>query len=478
MKKQTHSVANGGQDPIANLNEEVTATMGSADQPDATPQAEPARIAEAPVATSLPATKKGILGRLFGAGKVKEDPPAQVLVETLQEESAPRSEEDVLIDEELTRLEDAASAQKKLEVQDPLSLMSNDVVGVIEVIHAETKKRVASDGESSSRGGRTPDDEKKARRDMSWDEFQVHAAHQQEMDRENLGAVARCVDDFVRVFQWARSCQKRWCSVCNPIFSRLEAWLFSAPPQKRIIPEFVHKNWCGCTLASKPRKILMRIASNSSVELVWLLNNLFHVASQLVSVESTVTFPFWVQFVPLGMYQLELLIKSSAWGLYGARKAFLTISFLNKIQFVVALGSIAETLVDNIWKDGLTFTLRGLGLFRVFHWLMKVDTFAAINMFLYTVDRGSLPLLTVIFVVILCLVFFGVIGMAAFRRSFKRRCVWADTLEIKIPEQLCKRLSHIGKFASRCPVHLTSIEARIAVRIVIWGRASPLLCCP
>ena len=40
------------------------------------------------------------------------------------------------------------------------------------------------------------------------------------------------------------------------------------------------------------------------------------------------------------------------------------------------------------------FTFRGLGLFRSFRWLMKVDTFASINIFLFTLSNGALPLMT------------------------------------------------------------------------------------
>ncbi len=36
-------------------------------------------------------------------------------------------------------------------------------------------------------------------------------------------------------------------------------------------------------------------------------------------------------------------------------------------------------------------------------------------------------------------VLFGVLGMEAYSGSFVRRCVWADTLELKIPEEYCKR---------------------------------------
>ena len=40
------------------------------------------------------------------------------------------------------------------------------------------------------------------------------------------------------------------------------------------------------------------------------------------------------------------------------------------------------------------FTFRGLGMFRTLRWLMKVDTFASINIFIFTLSRGALPLLT------------------------------------------------------------------------------------
>ena len=195
-----------------------------------------------------------------------------------------------------------------MEFQDPLSLMSNDVVGVIEVIHAEpTARKTSDDGDdSNSKDGEKSDGKNEVKRDITWEEFQVQAAQNREMELENLGVVARCFDDFVRCFQWVRSKQKRWCGVCNPIFSRLEAWIFSAPQPKRVLPEYAHKNWCGCTLQSTWRKMLMRMAGSSFVDLFWLFNNAFHVAMQLVETETNFSFPFWVQYVPVGVYQLDV----------------------------------------------------------------------------------------------------------------------------------------------------------------------------
>ena len=79
---------------------------------------------------------------------------------------------------------------------------------------------------------------------------------------------------------------------------------------------------------------------------------------------------------------------------------------------------------------------------------MQIETFAAINMFLLTAEKGVLPLSTVVGVILLCLVFFGVIGMAGFRSSLRRRCVWADTMELKVPEQFCKRYQTADEFVS------------------------------
>jgi len=408
--------------------------------------------ADAEPAAPLPTAKTGVFGRLLGGGaKKKSSAPAPAEgadQDERGEENAQtrlqKSEEDTLVEEELALI-DPAACQRRPEDQDPLSLMSNDVLGVVEAIHTEHVVHEGSES-GSSRGGlnRRADEKKVDKQDINWEEFQVHAAHLREVDLQKLGVVARCFDDFERCFRWVRSRQKKWCSVCNPLFSRLELWIFSSPSVQRNIPEYPHKNWCGFTLDNTLRKILMRLTSDTRLEIFWLLNNLSDVALLLVANETGFVFPFWCQFVPPSIYLLELLIKGSACGLYGAQKAFLTSSFLNKIQFIVTVGSIAEVILKNMLEGSIRFTLRGFGLFRIFHWLMKVDMFAAINMFLYTVDNGSLPLMTVIFVVVLCLVFFGVIGMASFRRSFQRRCVWADTLELKVPEQLCKRFRGIG----------------------------------
>lgn len=62
-------------------------------------------------------------------------------------------------------------------------------------------------------------------------------------------------------------------------------------------------------------------------------------------------------------------------------------------RFCCALASFELTAVSSICCS-IGFTFRGLGLFRSFRWLMKVDTFASINIFLFTLSNGALPLMT------------------------------------------------------------------------------------
>jgi hypothetical protein len=55
-----------------------------------------------------------------------------------------------------------------------------------------------------------------------------------------------------------------------------------------------------------------------------------------------------------------------------------------------------------------------------------------------TIETGFYALATVVGLMTFLFMAFAILGMNAYKGSYRRRCVWADTLELKIPEQWCE----------------------------------------
>ena len=312
------------------------------------------------------------------------------------------------------------------------SMTQNDVLGVIEIIHADVVSDHGKESDDdqvlspiSRQMSLALQKQKELSKETSFEDF--HKQAQAKRNSSNLAA-------FQRMRWW----QKKLLPCLNLCCNGLQQRLFAVQPGNDDFPDFPATNILGQSRQSKIRSFFMRLAANNLVEFIWMLNNTLHLMALILRKSNIL--PLWMSYICTGMYILEFLIKVIGWGFIGGKKSYWNLDLLNRIQVVVLLSSIAETalaLAPSL--NAATFTLRGFGMFRLFRFLMQVETFASLNMFLFTAQKGSLPLGTVVSVLILFMVFLGVIGMATFRSSFRRRCVWADTLELKSPEQWCKR---------------------------------------
>ena len=86
---------------------------------------------------------------------------------------------------------------------------------------------------------------------------------------------------------------------------------------------------------------------------------------------------------------------------------------------------------------GMTYGTRR-ARFRLLRPLLQLELFAGIETIIITLETSVFALLTVIYLVFFMFVLYGIAGMDAYAKSFRRRCVWADALELKQPEQFCK----------------------------------------
>ncbi|MFN9899511.1 MAG: ion transporter, partial [bacterium] len=72
--------------------------------------------------------------------------------------------------------------------------------------------------------------------------------------------------------------------------------------------------------------------------------------------------------------------------------------------------------------------------------LSQIGIFADLETIFDAIGSSLKPMATVLLFIWFVLILFGIMGIALYgQSSFRRRCVWADTLEVKLPEQWCKR---------------------------------------
>ena len=88
---------------------------------------------------------------------------------------------------------------------------------------------------------------------------------------------------------------------------------------------------------------------------------------------------------------------------------------------------------------GINFTLCSLRLLRLLHPLTQYGAFSVLDAILHTLNRGWTPVSTMLALITAPVLIQGVVGVYAYAGSFRRRCVWADSMEVKIPEQWCSR---------------------------------------
>lgn len=108
----------------------------------------------------------------------------------------------------------------------------------------------------------------------------------------------------------------------------------------------------------------------------------------------------------------------------------------SKIDFCTALLSALD-LVLRSW--GFNYSLKSMRVFRILKPMLHLKAFAGINAIFQSVVRGSSSLLAILFVTVLALLVFDVLGVELYMGSSRRRCAWMDSLELVIPEKFCKR---------------------------------------
>ena len=145
-----------------------------------------------------------------------------------------------------------------------------------------------------------------------------------------------------------------------------------------------------------------------------------------------------VLFACAYLIQTMVMISSLRFG------ALMRESIFNRLDFIATLTAWIQIAGR---KRGLNLTLCSLRLMRLMHPLTRYRAFAVLDAILRTLNNGWASVGTILALLAGSILVLGVVGVYAYAGSFRRRCVWADTLQLKIPEQWCSRYAELGSRA-------------------------------
>ena len=241
-------------------------------------------------------------------------------------------------------------------------------------------------------------------------------------EKKFMGMVWKDYDDLpdlpkVNFLNWSRSNPfRRKCAslALNPVLDNF--WMLCAVAHCLIVlPEFEDFVF-GCKMSPRAQK---------------------KVPSSFVK-ECAVSLPGWHHFFFLVTFWVELLLKMAAFGLTGGKFAYWTQDFYNKFDIVSTVAYVPEILVIVIYGES-QFSCRAFRLIRLLKPLGQTAFFSDLETIFYTFGEAMKPVATVLSLIGFVLIMFAIIGMEFYgKAAFRRRCVWADTMDLKIPEQFCE----------------------------------------
>jgi hypothetical protein len=233
------------------------------------------------------------------------------------------------------------------------------------------------------------------------------------------------------------------------------------------LPDLPATNPCKMETDNQIRRICLNLAVNSYLQVLWPMASIVHFILALPEIQQSIflcdkfspdelaqlqaeyevscgiELPFYHHFLFLAIYWSELIIKVTGFGFSGAKFSYWTFDVYNKLDFIATLAyplEIASSLVtDN------TFSLRALRLFRLLLPISQLWIFSDLEIIFHAIASALLPMITVLALIFFVFLLLGIMGMSLFGEgSFRRRCVWADDMTVKLPEALCWRDDNAG----------------------------------
>jgi hypothetical protein len=139
------------------------------------------------------------------------------------------------------------------------------------------------------------------------------------------------------------------------------------------------------------------------------------------------------------LYLFELLLKTTAFGFLGGKFSYWTLDFYNKLDIVATLTYFVEVAYIYIFSSPCPFSFRALRLFRLLKPVGQLGLFSEVETIFESIIKALYPMAVVLSLILFVLVLYSIIGMTLYSKHFRRRCVWAHDLSLKVPEQFCWR---------------------------------------
>jgi hypothetical protein len=232
-----------------------------------------------------PQEKRGLFSRLFG--KSKRPSASEDLVEAGE---AGTEGEQQQAGQAVSQVEED-SAERALDEEDWKTMMSNEQLGVIEIIQTDTSATKVED----------------EARELSWEEYQERA-------RQTQGKTLDQV--FMDKFKVMRHRHHACCKCCGPCCVRLENCFMERQKAEVSVKnkyDYPYKNIFGKTQNSASRIFAMRIANSRWFESLWLLTNWVHMALLIVGQElDSYALPWFTPLVPVGLYFIEVRLYTGS----------------------------------------------------------------------------------------------------------------------------------------------------------------------
>ena len=165
--------------------------------------------------------------------------------------------------------------------------------------------------------------------------------------------------------------------------------------------------------------------------LISLANNIIivlHVDQRLLSETSSSRLD--IAFASAYLIQTSIMVASGRFG------SLMQESISNRLDLVATVCAWVQIAGRS---RGIGLTLSSLRLVRLLHPLTRYRAFAVLDAILRTLNTGWGSVGIILALIVASILFLGVVGVYAYSGAFRRRCVWADSLELKVPEQWCTR---------------------------------------
>lgn len=141
-----------------------------------------------------------------------------------------------------------------------------------------------------------------------------------------------------------------------------------------------------------------------------------------------------IEYIFLGIFAVECLMKIIAYGFVGHQGAYLR-SAWNILDFIIVVIGVFSTLLSMFQKEG-NFDVKAFRAFRVLRPLRLVSGVPSLQIVLNSIMKAMLPLLHIALLVIFVIVIYAIIGLELFSGKMHQTCynvITGDIMEAAHP---------------------------------------------